>query len=163
MLGIQTIAGRNPFHRHVGRQHRHCRSSQRVGEYVDAPVEFMIADDPRVVFQVVKQIDHQFTLAAQPNLGALINVADVNQDGVTILSSPLTDLCDAARQSAQIGISGVIARRQNVPVQIGRVQDRNANRVSVQRFSCGKQSWKTGKQPRRSRGFQELSPAPVAH
>ena len=83
----------------------------------------MIPDDPRVVFQMIEEIDHERAVGPQADLGALVNVADVDQDRISILATPPADLSDATRESAEIRVSLVIGGGQNVPVQIGRVED----------------------------------------
>jgi len=40
----------------------------------------VIANHPRVVFEVIEKIDHQFALISQAHLCALINVAYIHQD-----------------------------------------------------------------------------------
>jgi hypothetical protein len=72
---------------------------------------------------MIKKIDHERAVGAQTDIGALINVADVNQDRISILPAPAPNLGDATREPAEISVSLVIARGQNVPMQIGRVQD----------------------------------------
>ena len=83
----------------------------------------MIANYPGVVFEVIEKIDHQLALVSKAYLCALIDIADVDQDRVRILPPPSADLRDAARQTATISSSVVIRCRQNVAVQIRRVQD----------------------------------------
>ena len=83
----------------------------------------MIPDDPRVVFQMIEEIDHERAVGPQADLGALVNVADVDQDRISILATPPPDLSDATREPAEICVSGIIARGQNVAVQIGRVEN----------------------------------------
>jgi hypothetical protein len=72
---------------------------------------------------MVEEIDHQRTVGSQADIGALVNVADVDQDRISILPAPSTDLSDATREPAEIRVSLVIGGGQNVPVQIGRVKD----------------------------------------
>ena len=83
----------------------------------------MIAHDPRVVFQMIEEIDHERAVGSQADIGALVNVAYVDQDRISILPAPAPDLGDATREPAEIDISCVIAGRENVSVQIGRVKD----------------------------------------
>ncbi len=83
----------------------------------------MIADDPGVVFQIIEEIDHERAVRSQADIGPLINVADVNQDRIPILPAPAPNLGDATREPAEVRISCVIARGQNVSVEIGRVED----------------------------------------
>src|SRR3954467_9406771 len=95
----------------------------------------MIADHPGVVFEVIEKIDHQFALVSEAHLCALIDVADIDQNRVRILPTPSPDLRDATRQTAAIRSSVVIRSRQNMAMQIRRVQDRNADSVLLERRS----------------------------
>ena len=79
---------------------------------------------------MIEEIDYERAVGSQADLGALVNVADVDQDRISILAAPAPDLSDATRESAEIDISCIIAGRENVSVQIGRVQDRDLNRVA---------------------------------
>ena len=72
---------------------------------------------------MIEEIDHERAVRSQADIRALINVADVDQDRIPILPSPAPNLGDATREAAEVRVSCVIARGQNVPVQIGRVQD----------------------------------------
>ena len=129
---------------------------------LDSPIEFVIADDPGVVFEMIEQIDHQFALVSQADFSALIHVADVDQDRVWILPSPAPDLRSATRQPAAIRISVVIGGWQNMAVEVRRVQDRDANRVGVERRSSARQSWNRAEQSRPAGEFQKLPPSPVS-
>jgi len=82
---------------------------------------------------MIEEIDHERAVRSQADIGPLINVADVDQDQISILASPAPNLGDAAREAAKVRISCVIARGQNVSVEIGRVEDRDLNGVWVQR------------------------------
>ena len=90
----------------------------------------MIADDPGVVFQMIEKIDHERAVRAQTDVGSLVNVADVNQDRIPILPAPAPNLGDATREATEARISCVITRGQNVSVEIGRVENRDLNRVA---------------------------------
>ena len=120
----------------------------------------MITDDPRVVFEMIEQIDHQLALVAEADVGALIHVADVDQNRVRILLSPASDLRHAARQSAAIWVSVVVGRRQNMTVQIRRVQDRNTNRVGIERRSSARERRNGADQSRLADEFQEFPASP---
>ena len=72
---------------------------------------------------MIEQVDHQLALAAQSDIGALINIAHVDQDRVWILPAPMPDLRRATRQPAEVRVPVVVERRQNVPVQVSRVQN----------------------------------------
>src|SRR5881397_1279348 len=95
----------------------------------------MIADDPGVVFEMIEQIDHQRALVSQANVSPLIHVTDVDQDRVGIFPPPAPDLRRATRQSAAIWSSVVVEGRKDMTVQIRRVQNRNTNRVGIERSS----------------------------
>src|SRR5207302_7815441 len=58
MLRIRKFAGWSSLQDCVGGEHRHCRSSQRLHKRFGPPVELMIANDPRVVLEIIEQIDH---------------------------------------------------------------------------------------------------------
>ena len=77
-------------------------------EAVHSPIEFMIADDPGVVLEMIQQIDHQRPSVSEADISALIHVADIDQDRVGIFLPPAFDLCRAARQSAAIWNSIII-------------------------------------------------------
>ena len=108
---------------------------------LDSPIEFVIADDPGVVFEVIKQIDHQFAFVPQTDFCALIYVANVDQNRVSILSSPPPDLRNATGEPPAIRSSVVVRGWQNMPVQVGCMQDRDANCVGFERRSRTRQSW----------------------
>src|SRR5947199_5787458 len=122
MIRIGKVARRLSVQGRVHSKHLHSRSLESLVKWLDSPIEFVIANDPRVVSEMIKQIDHQLTFAMQADLGALIDVADVDQNRVWILSPPAPDLSDATRHPTAIGISIVIRRRRNVSVQLRRMQ-----------------------------------------
>jgi hypothetical protein len=72
---------------------------------------------------VIEKIDHQFALVSEAYVGALINVADIDEDRVRVLPPPSADLRDATRKTAAISSSVVIKCRQNMAMQIRCVQD----------------------------------------
>jgi hypothetical protein len=72
---------------------------------------------------MIEKINHQSALVSEAYVGALINVADIDKDRVWILPAPTPNLRNATRKAAAISSSVVIKCRQNVPVQIRRVQD----------------------------------------
>ena len=76
----RNLAAAFSFHRHVRRQYRHFRFHERVQERLHAPIELVITDDPGVVFQMIEKINHQPAVRTQADIGALINVPDVDQD-----------------------------------------------------------------------------------
>ena len=121
----------------------------------------MIADDPRVVFEMIEQIDHQRALVSKAHVGALIYVADIDQDRVGIFTPPAPDLRCATRQSAPTWISVVVGGWQDMPVQVRRVQDRNTKRVGIERSSGLRKRRDSAEQSRLAGEFQELSPSPI--
>jgi hypothetical protein len=90
---------------------------------------------------MIKEIDHELAFAAPTHVGALVNITDVNENRVRVLPSPSADLRDASRQPAHIEISIVIRCRQNMTVQISRVQDRYAHGVGIERRRRTRQTW----------------------
>ncbi len=131
MFRIGNRAGRLSIQDRVRRQHRHLRSPQRACKRLDSPIEFVIANNPRVVFEMIKQIDHQLALVTQADVGALIHVPDIDQDRVRIFPLPKPDLRDATRHSAAIRISVVIGGRQDMAVEVRCVQDRHGDSVGI--------------------------------
>src|SRR4029077_4532277 len=123
-------------------------------------IELMITNHPRVVSEVIEKIDHQFALVSKAHLCALIDIADIDQDRVRILPPPSADLRDATRQTAAISSSVVIRCRQNMAMQICRVQDRDADRVRLKRGSSTGQRRTSTKQSRTAGEFQEIAPRP---
>src|SRR4029077_3449077 len=123
-------------------------------------IELMITNHPRVVSEVIEKIDHQFALVSEAHLCALIDVADVDQDRVRILPTPSADLRDATRQTATISSSVVIRCRQNMAMQIRRVQDRDADRVRLKRRSGTRQRRNSAEQSRATGEFYEIAPRP---
>src|SRR4029077_3676669 len=112
----------------------------------DTPIEFVIADNPGVVAEIIEQIDHQLAFIAQTDVGALINIACIDQDRISILLPPLPNLRHATSESADVRIPIVIDRRQNMPVQIGCMQDRDRSRVISQRISRARKTWEPSDQ-----------------
>ena len=123
----------------------------------------MIPDDPRVVVQMIEKIDHDGAVGAQADVGALVNVADVDQNRISILPPPSPDLCHAARESTQVGISCVIARRQDVPMQIGCVQDRDPNCLSDRSAHRPRNVWRGVKQSGLPNRFKKCSASGGTH
>jgi hypothetical protein len=120
----------------------------------------MIAYDPGVIFEMIEQIDHQRALVSEADVSALVYVADVDQDRVGIFLLPAPDLRRAARQSAAICISIVVKGRQDMTVQIRCMQDRNTNRVGIERGSSTRESRDGAEQSRAACEFQKLPPTP---
>jgi hypothetical protein len=65
---------------------------------------------------MIEEIDHERAVRAQTDVSALVNVADVNQDRIPILPAPPPNLGDATREAAEVRISCVITRGQNMSV-----------------------------------------------
>ena len=141
MFRIRKFARGLSLQYRVRSQHRHCRSLQRLVKCLNSPIEFVIANDPRIVIEMIKQIDHQFPFGPQTDFGALIHVADVDQNRVPILPPPASNLRNATRKPATIGVSVVIGGRQNMAVDVRCMQDRDANRVGVKRGCSARQRW----------------------
>ena len=72
---------------------------------------------------MIEEIDHERAVRAQTDVGSLVNVADVDQERIPILPAPPPNLGGATREAAEVRISCVIVRGQNVSVEIGRVED----------------------------------------
>lgn len=123
----------------------------------------MVADDPGVVFQVIEEIDHEPAVCAQADLGSLINIARIDLDRVPILSAPATDLRCAAREAAEVWISRVICRRQNISVQIGGVEDRDLNDVTAQCARGACDVWRRVKQSGAADGFDKCAASGGPH
>src|SRR6266508_1464620 len=157
---IGKFAGWFSFEYCVRTQHRHCRTLQYLLKRLHSPVELMVADNPRVVFEIIEQIDHQLALGPQPNICSLIHVADIDQDRVRILLLPTPDLRDATRQSTAVWISVVIGSRQNMAMEVRRMQDRDANRLGIERRSHARQSWDCAEQSRPANKLQERPSTP---
>ena len=120
----------------------------------------MITNDPRVVFEMIEKIDHQRTLVSEADVGALIHIPDIDQNRVGIFFPPAPDLRGATRQSTAIWISGVVRRWQNMTVQIRRVQDRNTNRVGIERRSSTRERRDGANQSRLAGEFQKFPASP---
>jgi hypothetical protein len=91
------FAGRFTFQDCVRCQDRHARRLHGPQKGVHSPVELVIANDPGVIAQVIKQIYNELPFAAQTDISSLINVSDIDQDGIPILPAPSPDLSDTPR------------------------------------------------------------------
>src|SRR4029453_201831 len=129
-------------------------------EALHPPIEFMIADDPRVVFKVIEQLNHQRAFVSEADVSALIYIPDIDHDRIGIVSVPAPDLRRATRQSAAIWISVVVGGWQDVTVQICRVQDRNTNRIGNERSSGTPERRYGANQSRPAGEFQKLPASP---
>jgi hypothetical protein len=109
---------------------------------------------------VIEKIDHQFAFVSEAHLCALIDVADIDQDGIRILPSPLADLRDATRKTAPISGSVVIRCGQNMAMQIRRVQNRDAEGVWLKRGSGTRERRKSTDQSRATGESQKIAPRP---
>jgi hypothetical protein len=70
----------------------HGGKLHRLRERLDAPVELVIADDPRIVPQRIEQADHERASRREAWLGALVNVADIDERPVRVFLLPAADL-----------------------------------------------------------------------
>src|SRR5947208_10951136 len=131
-------------------------------KWIHTPIEFMVADNPGVVSEIVEQIDHQLAFAPPSEIGALINIADVDQNCVPILVSPSPNLRDATCQAAEVRISIIVNCRQNVSVQICRVQYRDRDHISAEYLGRARNYWENSEQSRRPSTFYEVSSSPLS-
>src|SRR3989442_1407763 len=81
---------------------------------------------------MIEEIDHQLAFAAQSDIGALIDIANIDQDGVVVLPAPSANLSNTPREAAHVRISVVVYCRKNMTMQIGRMQNGDANRIRIQ-------------------------------
>ena len=123
---ITEVAGGFALEQGIGRQDRHGGALDGMKEGFDAPVELVIANDPGIVPEQVEELDHHPALIGERELGALVDVANIDQERVWIFLPPAPDLRDATRHPAEIGAAVVIDCRQDMAMQIGRVQEGNA-------------------------------------
>jgi len=91
----------------------------------------VIAYDPCVVVEGVEALDHGGALRAQADFGSLIDVADVEENGVGIGLTPLADLCGATGEAAEVAVIAVVGRWQDVAVQIGGMKNGNRNGAAL--------------------------------
>ena len=131
MMRVAEVAGSVAMEKRVRGQHRHGGALDPVEEWLDAPIEFMIPNQPGVVTEEIEELDHHPALIGEGELRALIDVADVDQERVGIFLAPAPDLGDAARHPAKIAAPAIIDCRQNVTVQISRVQNGNGHRIGA--------------------------------
>ena len=89
----------------------------------------MVADDPGVVVEGVEAADHGGAVRAQAELGALVDVADVEEERVGVLALPLADLRGAAGEAAEVAVAGVVGGGQDVAVEVGGVEDGDGDSV----------------------------------
>src|SRR5207247_10972194 len=83
-----------------------------------------------------------------------------DENRVRILPPPSANLRDASGESAAIGRSVVVSRRQDMAVQIGSMQDRDANCVTIERGNSTRQSWRRGDQSRLPDQLQKIAARP---
>src|SRR5262245_9161372 len=114
VLRVWKFTGRFSFHQYVRGKDRHVRSLQCILKAFHPPIEFMIADDPSIVFEMVEQIDHERAIVSKADVSALVNVTDVDQYRVRIFTPPTFDLRRATRESAAIWTAIIINSWQNV-------------------------------------------------
>ncbi len=132
----------------------HGGKLHRLRERFDAPVELVITDDPGVVLQRIEEANHERTLSREARLGALVNVADIDERPVRVFLLPAADLGGTTGQAAEIGAAAVIGSGQDVAVQIGGVKDGDRDR----RAGIGKKSARqTGQQCALAESVQEMA------
>ena len=133
MTRVSKVTGAFALERSIGRKHRHGGALDRLQKRLDPPIELVVADDPGVVTEQIEKFDHHPALVGKRELGALVDIADIDQERVRILGAPALNLRDAARHPPEIGAALVINRGQNMAVQIGGVEERNPDHVRI----CG--------------------------
>ena len=137
-----------------------AESPTQRGEGIQAPVELVIADDPGVVGERVEAADHGRAARAQADFGALVNVADVEEERVGIGALPLADLRGATGQSAEVGVVVVIDGGQDVAVEVGGVENGDGDGIGLARPKRSGQCGEQGPLPEQA---QEPAPAGRRH
>jgi hypothetical protein len=120
----------------------------------------VIAHNPRIVGERIEAANHGRAPRFQAELGALVDVADVDEDGVRVRSPPLPDLGGATGQATKIGMTLIIDRGENVAVQIGRVQNGDGDGIRLLRPKRTRQRGEQGPLPECA---QESAPAKRRH
>jgi hypothetical protein len=90
---------------------------------LERPTQPEKANHPGVVGKRVEATDHGRAAGVEAYFGALVYVADVEEDGVGIGAPPLTNLAGAAAEAAEVGVIVVIDCGQDVAVKIGGVKN----------------------------------------
>jgi hypothetical protein len=72
---------------------------------------------------MIEEIEHEDAARSQADIGALVDIANVDQDRISILPSPSADLSGTTREPADIQVSLVISGRENVSVQVRRMKN----------------------------------------
>ena len=98
-------------------------------EGLNTPVKLVIANDPGIIPEQVEELDHHQALIGERELGALIDVANINQKRVWIFLPPAPDLRDTTRHSTEIDAAVIIDYGQDMAMQIGCVQKRNRDEI----------------------------------
>ncbi len=96
-------------------------------EFVQPPIELVITPAPRVVLQEVQRLHHHLAVTEKTDRRALDGVARIDQQSVRLLLADLLDDRRATRHPADIRVTCIIFRRQNVPVQIRRGENADRN------------------------------------
>jgi hypothetical protein len=89
----------------------------------------VVTDDPGVVAEQIEKFDHDPAFIAESDLGPLIDIANIEEEGVGIVTSPKFDLGRAPGEAAQIGMAFVIERGQDMTMEIGRVEQAQPNDI----------------------------------
>ena len=97
----------------------------------------------------------------RPNFGALVDVADIEEERVGIGPPPLADLRGATGEAAEVGMIVVIDRGQDVAVQIGGVEDGDRDGVGRRRPRSG--AGQRGQQRALPERAQKPAPAERGH
>ena len=127
--GVVILQLIGPFAAHlgIGGQHRHRGSPDAFHHRAESPVEFMIAYHPGVILEFVEEVDHDLAIAGTALRGALIDVPDIDQEGVGLGRLPLFNLRRAAGQTSYVFDSFVGFSGPDVAVQVGGIEDGNGD------------------------------------
>ena len=90
----------------------------------------MVAQYPCVVAELSEQIDEEFPLVVVGLGGALVEVADIDEDGIRVLFAPSANLRGAAGEASDIAGAGVGGGGEDVAVEVGGVEDGNGFKIS---------------------------------
>ncbi len=87
------------------------------------PIEVVVAESPCVVLEGFEKVYEVAAFGFVGEGGALVEIADIDKEGVCILFFPLTDLSGAACEAAEIGEAGVGFGGEDVAVKVCGVDD----------------------------------------
>ncbi len=85
----------------------------------------MVTEDPGVIFEVSEQIDEEAAVVVVTGGGALVEIADIDEEGVRVFLSPAADLGGAAGETSDFGFPAVAQGGKHVAVEVGGVDDGN--------------------------------------